>query len=57
MPDMEDIKIKKMVEKKKHPQIVNVLKELLGATTIVKLILDFEVYLTIKKLFALVPMV
>ena len=57
MPDAEATESKKQVEGKKHPQVVNVLKEVVGATTITKRILDLRVNLTVSELFALAPAV
>lgn len=41
---------KKNAEKKRHPQVINVLKESIGATTIIKRILDLGVSLKVGKL-------
>ena len=57
MPDAEVIEAKKMVERKKHPRVVNVLKETVGATTITKRILHLGVNLTVGKLLASAPAV
>ncbi len=57
MPDTEASKPKKMVERKKHPWVVNVLKESVGATTITKRILDLGVNLTVGELLASAPAV
>lgn len=46
---------KKTIEKKKHSQVVNILKESFGTTTIIKHILDLEVNLTVSKLLVLAP--
>lgn len=50
MPDAKASKTKRMVERKKYPWLVNVLKESIGATIIIKRILDLGVNLTIAKL-------
>lgn len=55
MPDAESTLIKKTVENKKHPQVVNVLKECMGTTTITNRILDSDVNLTFGKLPASAP--
>ena len=52
MPDVEGSQVKKSIERKKHPHVVNVLKESIGATTIPKHILDLGVNLTIGELLA-----
>ena len=57
MPDAEGTTAKKTVERKKHPCVVNVLKESVGATTITKRILDLDVNLTVGKLLASAPAV
>ena len=57
MPDAEAGEPRRTVEKKKHPRVVNVLKESVGATTITKHILDLGVNLTIGKLLASAPTV
>ena len=57
MLDAEVIEAKKMVERKKHLQVVNVLKETVGATTITKRILDLGVNLTVGELLASAPAV
>lgn len=41
---------KTTVKKKKHPRIVHVLKEFIGATTITKCILGLEINLTVGEL-------
>ena len=48
---------KKNVERKRYPQVVNVLKKSVGATTITKQILDLRVNLIVSELLASVPMV
>lgn len=48
---------KKGFERKRHPRVVNVLKESVGVTTITKRILDLEVSLTVEKLLASAPTV
>lgn len=50
MPDIETGKLKKTIERKKHLQIINVLKKSVKTTTIIKRILNLEVNLTIGKL-------
>lgn len=52
MPDAETGEPKKTIERKKHPRVVNVLKESVGATTITKHILDLGANLTVGKLLA-----
>lgn len=55
MPDVEVSEPRTTVERKKHPQVVNVLKESVDAITITKRILDLGVNLTIGKLLASAP--
>ena len=55
MPDAEVIEVKKMVERKKYLRVVNILKEIVGATTITKRILDLGVNLTINELLISAP--
>ena len=57
MPDVEGSQVKKSIERKKHPRVVNVLKESVGATTITKRILDLGVNLTVGELLASAPAV
>ncbi len=57
MPDVEAGEPKKTVEKKKHPRVVNMLKESVGATTITKHILDLGMNLTIGELLTSAPAV
>lgn len=55
-----DVKVdetKKIVKRKKHFWVVNVLKESIGTTSITKYILDLEVNLTISKLLVSAPAV
>lgn len=52
MPDAEASEPRKVVERKKHLRVVNVLKESIGATTITKHILDLGVNLTVGELLA-----
>ena len=52
MPDAEAGEPKKTVERKKHPRVVNLLKESVGTTTITPRILDLEVNLTVGELLA-----
>ena len=55
MPDAEASEPRKTVERKKHPRVVNVLKESMGATAITKRILDLGVNLTVGELLASAP--
>ncbi len=48
MLDVKASKSKKIVERKKHSPIVNVLKEFIDTTTITKRILDLKVNLTVS---------
>ena len=57
MPDVEESKVKKSIERKKHFYIVNVLKESVRATTITKRILDLGINFTVGKLLAFAPAV
>lgn len=57
MPDAEATELKRPVERKKHPRVVNILKESVGATTITKRILDLGVNLTVDELLASAPAV
>ncbi len=50
MLDADTATVKKSGERKKHPQVVNVLKESVGATTITKRILDLGVNVTVGEL-------
>lgn len=52
MPDTEVSEPRKTVERKKNPQVINILKESLSATTINMRILELVVNLTIGKLLA-----
>ena len=53
MPDVDNANTtRKSVEKNKHPQVVNVLKECVGVTIITKRILDVGVSLTVGELLA-----
>ena len=56
MTDSEPVG-KKTVERKKHPRVVGVLKESVGATMITKRILDLGVNLTVGELLASAPAV
>lgn len=49
MTDVNSV-AKKGLERKKHPRVVNVLKELVGATTMTKRILDLGVSSTVEEL-------
>lgn len=55
MPDAETGKLKKTIKRKKHPRVVNILKESVGVTTITKRILDLEINLIVGKLLASAP--
>lgn len=55
MPDVEGTIAKKIAERKKHPQVINVLKESVGVTTITKRISDLGVNLTVGELLATAP--
>ncbi|MCJ1343493.1 hypothetical protein MMC31_001687 [Peltigera leucophlebia] len=57
MPDAKGTTAKKIVERKKYPRVVNVLKESVGATTITKRIQDLGVNLTVGELLASAPAV
>lgn len=57
MLDADIIIAKKGVSKKTHLQIVNVLKEFIGVTTIRKGIFDLGINFTIGKLLAFAPAV
>lgn len=57
MPDVKASEPRKTVERKKHPQVVNALKESVDATMITKCILDLGVNLTVSKLLASTPAV
>lgn len=50
MLDIKAIELKKIVEKKKYPQMVNILKKILDAIIITKHILDLKINLTVGKL-------
>ena len=52
MSDADTAISKKNIKRKRHPQVVNILKESMAARTITKQILDLEVSLTIGKLLA-----
>ena len=54
MPDTKSGKPKETVERKKHLQVVNILKESIGAMIMTKRILNLEVNLTVSELLALV---
>lgn len=47
MLDVKANKLKRIVKRKKHLRVVNVLKEFVDATTITKRILDLKVNLTV----------
>lgn len=57
MLDREVGQLKKTVERKKYPQVVNALKEFVDITIIIKCILDLKMNLTIDELLALAPAV
>lgn len=48
IPDAEIIEAKKMVKINKHLQVVNVLKETVGNTIIIKRIFDLEINLMVS---------
>lgn len=50
MPNADIAIIKKSVEKKRYPRVVNILKEFVGATTITRQILDLGISLTVRDL-------
>lgn len=52
MLDAEASELKRMIGRKKHSRVVNVLRESVVATTIIKCILDLGVNLTIDELLA-----
>lgn len=56
MADSEPI-VKKSVERKRHPRVVGVLKQSVGATMITKRIFDLGVNLTVGELLASAPAV
>lgn len=56
MPDIKESQVKKNIEKK-QPCIVNVLKEFVEATIIIKCIFNFGINFTISKLLASEPTV
>lgn len=53
MPGVKASELKKTVERKKHLRVVNMLKESVSATTIIKRILDLGRNLTIGELLTL----
>ena len=57
MADTDTAISKKSVERKRHFQVVNVLKESVGATTIIKQILDLGISFTVGELLASAPAV
>lgn len=57
MLDAEAGEPRKMVERKKHPQVINMLEKSIRAITITKHILNLEINLTIGELLALAPAV
>lgn len=52
MPEVEEDQLKKSIKRKKHPRVVNVLKQSVGATTITKRIRDLGINLTVGELLA-----
>ena len=54
MPDTNIVISKKNIERKRHLQVINILKESIKATTITKEILDLEISLIVGKLLAFV---
>lgn len=50
MLDIKAIELKKIVKKKKYPQMINILKKFLDAIIITKHILDLKINLTVGKL-------
>lgn len=52
MPDVKASELKKAIKRKKHPRIINVLKEFVGATIITKRILNLGMNLTTAELLA-----
>lgn len=57
MPEADIAISNKSVERKRYPQVVNVLKESARATTIIKQILDFGISFIVGELLASVPAV
>lgn len=57
MPNVKGSQVKKSIKRKKHPCIVNILKESIGATTIIKDILDLRINLIIGKLLISAPII
>ena len=55
MSNVEGSQVKKNIQRKKHPHIVNMLKQSIEATTITKYILDLGVNFTIGKLLVSAP--
>lgn len=55
MLDAEVSKTKKIIQRKKHPQVINMLKQSVGAITITKRIIDLEINLTISMTQILAP--
>lgn len=50
MPNVDMVQARRSVEKKIYPQVVNILKESIGVTTITNQILDLGISLTVDKL-------
>lgn len=57
MLDAETGELKKIIKRKKHSGVVNVLKKFFEATIITKHILDLKANLTVDKLLASAPAV
>ena len=57
IPDANTAISKKSIIRTRHPQVINILKESVGATTITKQILDLKVSLIVGKLPASAPAV
>lgn len=57
MPDVETYEPKKIIVRKKHLGVVNILKESIRAITISKHILDLRINLTVSQLLVSSPAV
>lgn len=55
MPNAEAIATKKIIERKTHRCIINILKEFVEATIIIKHILNLGINLMVDKLLTLAP--
>lgn len=53
MPDVKTSKAEKIIKRRKHSRVINVLMELISISTITKRILDLEINLTAGKLIIL----